>query len=206
MFTVLIADDDTVLCRNIALALETEGYRTRTATTAAEAAASAAGSDLILLDVMLPDGTGFDCCKQLRAVTDAPILFLTSCSDELEIVRGLDAGADDYITKPFRLQELLSRIRANLRRRAERAEESALPDLDLTATEQHLLDYFRSNAGRYVTREQILAALWDAKGCFVNDNTLSVHISRLRDKLRAADCGLIQTKRGMGYRWTAQKD
>ena len=115
MFTVLIADDDTVLCRNIALALETEGYRTRTAATAAEAAVSAAGSDLILLDVMLPDGTGFDCCKQLRAVTDAPILFLTSCSDELEIVRGLDAGADDYITKPFRLQELLSRIRANLR-------------------------------------------------------------------------------------------
>ena len=118
-------------------------------------------------------------------------------------MRGLDAGADDYITKPFRLQELLSRIRANLRRRGSE-QTNALPEL--TATEQKLLDYFRANAGRYVTREQILAALWDAKGCFVNDNTLSVHISRLRDKLRGSGCGQIQTKRGMGYRWTAQND
>ena len=204
MFTVLIADDDTALCRNIALALKTEGYAVRTAGTAAEAAANAEGCDLILLDVMLPDGTGFACCEEIRKMTDAPILFLTSCSDEQEIVRGLDSGADDYITKPFRLQELLSRIRANLRRRGGSETENPLPEL--TATEQKLLDYFRANAGRYVTREQILAALWDARGCFVNDNTLSVHISRLRDKLREADCGQIQTKRGMGYRWTAQKD
>ncbi len=203
MYTVLIADDDTALCRNIALALKTAGYGTRLAATAEEALASAPGCDLILLDVMLPDGTGFSCCEQLRTVTDAPILFLTSCSEEQDIVHGLDAGADDYITKPFRLQELLSRIRANLRRRSSENTE-ALPEL--TATEQKLLDYFRANADRYVTREQILAALWDAKGCFVNDNTLSVHISRLRDKLRDAHCGQIQTKRGMGYRWTAQKD
>lgn len=203
MYTVLIADDDTALCRNIALALKTEGYGTRLAATAEEALTAAPGCDLILLDVMLPDGTGFSCCEQLRAVTAAPILFLTSCSEEQDIVRGLDAGADDYITKPFRLQELLSRIRANLRRRGSE-QTNALPEL--TATEQKLLDYFRANAGRYVTREQILAALWDAKGCFVNDNTLSVHISRLRDKLRGSGCGQIQTKRGMGYRWTAQND
>lgn len=204
VFTVLIADDDTALCRNISLALQTEGYAVRTAATAAEAAAAAEGCDLILLDVMLPDSTGFACCEKIRGITDAPILFLTSCSEEQEIVRGLDAGADDYITKPFRLKELLSRVRANLRRRA--APEPGVALSDLTATEQKLLDYFRANAGRYVTREQILAALWDAKGCFVNDNTLSVHISRLRDKLREADCGQIQTKRGMGYRWIAQKD
>ena len=204
MFTILIADDDTALCRNISLALKTEGYDTRLAATAEEALAAAPGCDLILLDVMLPDGTGFSCCEKLRSLTAVPILFLTSCSDEQEIIQGLDAGADDYITKPFRLQELLSRIRANLRRTAAGSSEEALPEL--TATEQKLLDYFRANANRYVTREQILAALWDAKGCFVNDNTLSVHISRLRDKLRTANCGQIQTKRGMGYRWTAQKD
>jgi len=203
MAVILIADDDLSLCRSIAVALTASGYEAKGVHTAADAVSEAAGADLILLDVMLPDGNGWECCEQIRTLTAVPILFLTSCSEEQEIVRGLDAGADDYITKPFRLRELLSRIRANLRRSAP-AEPSDLPEL--TATEQKLLDVFRANRGRCLTREQLLAALWDAKGSFVNDNTLSVHISRLRDKLHAAGCGQIRTKRGMGYLWTEQTD
>ena len=203
MSVILIADDDAVLCRNIAVALKASGYETREAHSVYEAVSAAAGADLILLDVMLPDGTGYDCCEQIRQITGVPVLFLTSCSEEQEIVRGLDAGADDYITKPFRLMEQLSRIRANLRRTVPR-ETPEIPEL--TATEQKLLEVFLANKEHYVTREQLLAALWDAKGCFVNDNTLSVHISRLRDKLRAAGYGQIRTKRGMGYLWTGQTD
>lgn len=201
MQTILICDDDPVLCRNIALALSAEGYAAAAAGCAADAVAQAADADLILLDVMLPDSDGFSCCEAIRTLTDAPVLFLTSCAEESEIVRGLDAGADDYITKPFRLSELLSRIRANLRRTAPA---KSIPLPELTATEQKLLGLFRANAGRWLTREQILAALWDAKGCFVNDNTLSVHISRLREKLRASGAGQIRTKRGTGYQWTEQ--
>lgn len=202
---ILIVDDDETLCRNLAIAVTHAGYRTLTAMTAADALRLCTQADLILLDVMLPDGTGFSCCEQLRALTDVPVIFLTSCSEEQEIVRGLDAGADDYVTKPFRLPVLLSRISANLRRCAKPADasgESALPDL--TAAEDRLLSYLRQNAGQYVSREQILSALWDLHGNFVSDNTLSVHISRLREKLAAAHCGQIVTKRGVGYRFVPE--
>lgn len=198
MYTILIADDDPLLCRNLSLALETSGYRTKTALTAADALAQCAEADLILLDVMLPDDSGFHCCTEIRRQTNAPLIFLTSCSDEQEIVQGLDAGGDDYITKPYRLKELLSRIQANLRRSG-KAEAHPLPEL--TAAEEQLLQYLKENAGHYVTREQILAALWDAKGSFVSDNTLSVHISRLREKLKESGGGEIRTKRGVGYCW-----
>lgn len=201
MNTILIADDDPVLCRNLSLALGASGYRTLTALTAAEAAAQAVGAELILLDVMFPDGSGFDCCKEIRRSTDVPVIFLTSCSEEEEIVRGLDAGADDYITKPFRLGELLARIKANLRRTEKSAQTEDLSALGLTAAEEKLLRLLMQHTGQYLTREQILAALWDAKGSFVSDNTLSVHISRLREKLSAAGCGEIRTKRGLGYTW-----
>ncbi len=211
METVLLIDDDRMLCRNLALALETAGYRAVCAHDAGEALGAAPQADLILLDVMLPSQSGFSLCEGLRALTDAPVIFLTSCVEEEDAVRGLDAGADDYIAKPFRLRELLSRIRANLRRHTgrSRAQGEALPsvpDMELTATEQRLLEYFMENRGKYVTREQILAALWDAKGSFVNDNTLSVHISRLREKLGAAGFGQIHTKRGVGYRWTPDEE
>ena len=207
METVLIIDDDAMLCRNLALALETAGYRTLQAQSCAQGLAQAQQAALILLDVMLPDGSGFALLCRLRERTSAPVIFLTSCAEEEDAVRGLDAGADDYITKPFRLRELLSRIRAGLRRSGGTVRESvpAVPDMELTATERHLLDYFLENRGRYVTREQILAALWDSRGSFVNDNTLSVHISRLRDKLKAAGFGQIRTKRGIGYRWTPEQ-
>ncbi len=198
MSKILIIDDDPTLCRNLTLALTASGYEASAAQTAAAGRAAAADADLILLDVMLPDSDGFSCCTALRNITAAPILFLTSCSDEAEIIRGLDCGADDFISKPFRLAELLSRIRANLRRTKS---QQTLPQMNLTAAEETLLRYLKDNAGHYVTREQILAACWDAKGNFVNDNTLSVHISRLREKLAAARAGRIVTKRGLGYCW-----
>lgn len=201
MYTILVLDDDVLLNKNISIALKANGYGVVNAAAIAEAEERYAQADLLLVDVLLPDGNGVDFCRSIRAQSDVPVIFLTSCDDEADIVYGLEQGGDDYITKPFRLAELLSRIKANLRRRAV----SPLPRLSLTAVEQKLLEYLMMNKERFVTREQILAYLWDSKGEFVNDNTLSVHISRLRDKLNSAEnAGKIVTKRGVGYQWTAQ--
>ena len=201
MNTILLVEDDETLNKNITLALETEGYTVLAADTALSALSLASQADLIILDVTLPDGNGVDLCKQLRKTIRTPIIFLTSCDDEADIVRGLDSGGDDYITKPFGLRELFSRIRANLRRVPE------VPEIELTAVEQKLLGYLMLNREQYLTREQILVYLWDSKGIFVNDNTLSVNISRLREKLaKTSGCGRIVTKRGMGYKWTEQTD
>ena len=197
MNTLLLVEDDETLNANIKLALETEGYSVIAVRTVAAAEAAVPDADLIILDVTLPDGNGIDLCRRLRKSTQTPVIFLTSCDDEADIIRGLDSGGDDYITKPFRLKELFSRIRANLRRIPD------IPEMELTAVEQKLLSYLMLNREHYLTREQILEYLWDSKGIFVNDNTLSVNISRLRDKLsRSAGCGRIVTKRGMGYKWT----
>ncbi|MBR3024433.1 MAG: response regulator transcription factor [Oscillospiraceae bacterium] len=203
MYSILLAEDDATLNANIKTALETEGYSVTAVSTAAGAEAAASGADLIILDVMLPDGNGIELCRKLRETIQTPVIFLTSCDDEADIVRGLDCGGDDYITKPFRLRELFSRIRANLRRVPETLESSDSPDTELTAVEQKLLDYLKLNKGQYLTRDQILNFLWDSNGNFVNDNTLSVNISRLREKLgRSSGGGKIVTKRGMGYKWT----
>ena len=197
MNNILLAEDDETLNNNIKTALETEGYHVTAVRTTAAAEAAASGADLIILDVMLPDGNGIELCKKLRNTLQTPVIFLTSCDDEADIVRGLDSGGDDYITKPFRLRELFSRIRANLRRIPD------IPEMELTSVEQKLLGYLMQNRKQYLTRDQILEYLWDSKGIFVNDNTLSVNISRLREKLsKSAGCGRIVTKRGMGYKWT----
>ncbi len=197
--TILVVEDDPSLQYSIPLALETAGYEVIRAGSAQEAEMFCERADLVLLDVMLPDSDGIQFCRSFRQKSRKPVIFLTSCSDESDIILGLDSGGDDYITKPFRLQELLSRIRANLRRIP-----APMPDLELTAVEQKLLEYLMANRDRFLTREQILEYLWDAKGCFVNDNTLSVNISRLREKLKGTGCGQIITKRGMGYKWTEQ--
>ena len=197
MNTILLVEDDDTLNANIKLSLETEGYNVIAVRTAAAAEAAAPGADLIILDVTLPDGNGIELCRRLRKNIQTTVIFLTSCDDEADIVRGLDSGGDDYMTKPFRLRELFSRIRANLRRIPD------IPEMELTAVEQKLLGYLMMNREHYLTREQILEYLWDSKGIFVNDNTLSVNISRLREKLsRSSGCGRIVTKRGMGYKWT----
>lgn len=195
--TILIIEDDRSLQYSISLALEMAGYRTISASSLQAAEDLSEQADLILLDVMLPDGSGIAFCRSFRERCTKPIIFLTSCTDETDIIRGLDSGGDDYITKPFRLQELLSRIRANLRRVP-----NVKDDLELTALEQNLLEYLMENRDRFLTRDQILAHLWDVKGKFVNDNTLSVNISRLREKLKDSNNGQIITKRGMGYKWT----
>lgn len=200
MNTILIVEDDDTLRKNISFALEEAGYMTLAAENLAQADESVDSCELILLDVLLPDGNGMDFCKKLRERCSTPVIFLTSCDDEADVVKGLDCGADDYIRKPFRLRELLSRIRANLRRFAVSDE---IPDL--TAVEQKLLEYLMLNREQFITRERILEYLWDSKGCFVNDNTLSVNISRLRDKLKSCPGhGQIITKRGLGYKWTQQ--
>ena len=201
MNTILLAEDDETLNSNITLALETEGYSVLAVSTTAAAEKLAPEAGLIILDVMLPDGNGVDLCRRLRKKIQTPVIFLTSCDDEADIVRGLDSGGDDYITKPFRLRELFSRIRANLRRVPD------IPEMELTAIEQKLLSYLMLNREQYLTREKILEYLWDSKGIFVNDNTLSVNISRLREKLsKTQGGGRIVTKRGMGYKWTEQTD
>lgn len=195
MNKILLVEDDKTLNKNITLALESEGYNVVKLSGIQFADELFYDVDLIILDVMLPDGSGKEFCKKVRKNSQIPIIFLTSCDDEADIVDGLDIGGDDYITKPFRLRELLSRIRANLRRIP------AMPEMELTAVEQKLLDYLKLNHGRYLTREQILDYLWDCKGVFVNDNTLSVNISRLREKLKKSGGGQIVTKRGLGYKW-----
>lgn len=195
MQTILLVEDDETLRKNIAFALESEGYSVIKADNLQTAEQYVNSVDLLLLDVILPDGSGKDLCKKIRNSTQIPVIFLTSCDDEADIVEGLDIGGDDYITKPFRLRELISRIRANIRR------VPVPPQIELTAVEQRLLDYLMCNRGQYLTREQILDHLWDCKGIFVNDNTLSVNISRLRDKLEKSGGGQIITKRGLGYKW-----
>ncbi len=196
MKKILVVEDDEMLNRNISFALSSEGYDVDSAFTIEEAEEKCSDAQLIILDVMLPDGNGLDFCKRFRASARQPIIFLTSCDDENDIVRGFDSGGDDYIAKPFRLKELLSRINAVFRRCYTQTENS-----DLTAVEKKLLDYLIVNKEHFVTREQIFEYLWDSKGNYVNDNTLSVTISRLREKLTD---GKIVTKRGMGYKWTQQ--
>lgn len=171
-------------------------------------------ADLIILDVMLPDGDGLEICSYIRSLgKDTPILFLTACDEEFQIVRGLDAGADDYVTKPFRIFELLSRIRALLRRKVPCTDynigdlyidisnmtvRKKGENLFLTPTEFQILSLLIQNNGVIVTRELLLQKIWDCDGSFIDDNTLSVHISRLRDKIGAEH---IVTVRGAGYRW-----
>lgn len=196
MNRILLVEDDEILNKNIAFALENAGYEVVKASGIQPAEELFQTVDLIILDVMFPDGSGKDFCRKIRRSSQVPIIFLTSCDDEADIVDGLDIGGDDYITKPFRLRELLSRIKANLRRIP------TVPEMELTAVEQKLLGYLKLNHGRYLTREQILDYLWDCKGVFVNDNTLSVNISRLREKLKKSGGGQIVTKRGLGYKWT----
>lgn len=168
--------------------------------------------DLLIFDVTLPDGDGVSLCQQLRRDGFAtPILFLTARDEEYDIVRGLDAGGNDYVTKPFRVQELLSRIRVLLRKDAagnlkagslelDRQRMTALWDgkpLNLTPTEYRILAVMVQQKG-VVTRDLLLDILWDSDGRFVDDNTLSVHMSRLREKVGAKH---IRTVRGVGYQW-----
>ncbi len=212
---ILLVEDDTALRNALEELLLRQGYAVQKASNAREAQASLDSRiDLIMLDVGLPDDDGVRLCRYWRGQgVQTPILFLTAKDEELDIVRGLDAGGNDYVTKPFRMQELLSRIRALLRRNT--AEEQILVrsgirldkarlqasrngvDLLLTLTEFRLLSKLLSQRS-ILTRAALLEELWDADSRFIDDNTLSVHISRLREKVGA---GHIRTIRGVGYQW-----
>ncbi|MDR3120208.1 MAG: response regulator transcription factor [Clostridiales bacterium] len=218
MNNILFVEDDAIIASGLRYALESEGYTVTHCDSAADAKDVIAGGqtfDLALLDIGLPDGNGFDVLKKLRARGDTPAIFLTAVEDEANTVLGFDLGADDYVTKPFRLRELISRVKAVLRRREGGTAETLTlgpvqintrtakvaqngEDVELTALEYKLLLTFASNKGRILTRAQLLESLWDTGGNYVTDNTLTVYVKRLREKLHDED--LIETVRGVGYR------
>lgn len=221
MQQILLVEDDRTIAMGICYSLRQEGY-------GVEACYDAAGAmdmigrrrfDLALLDLSLPDGNGYDICRALRAGTDTPVIFLTARDDEANVVMGLDMGADDYVTKPFRLRELMSRIRSVLRRYGQGGEDEIRyrdlaihtrlakvtkegEDVSLTALEYRLLLTLAANMGRVLSRNQLMEGIWDIAGNFVNDNTLSVYIKRLREKIGddPQEPIYIQTVRGLGYR------
>lgn len=216
---IFLLEDDIFLRDGLCELLENADYTVVSAGTikdATEAVKSSAFS-LLILDVMLPDGSGFDFCQRLRAMgVLTPILFLTACDDEIQIVRGLDSGADDYVTKPFKLLELLSRVRALIRRNTVSTFTSREIMVDtnnmtvkkngevifVTKTEFQILSCLIRNSGVIITRATLLQNIWDDNGNFIDDNTLSVHMSRLREKIGAEH---ITTVRGVGYRWEEGK-
>ncbi len=228
--TILLLEDDGDLIDGLTYSLQREGYAVEVAQTvkAARACLEAKTYSLLLLDVTLPDGNGMDVCRLVRERDKlVPIIFLTAMDEEVNVIRGLDSGADDYITKPFKLGELCARIRTRLRQSGmrEAGGEKRLTSgplaidllgscalwngrlLNLTAAEYHLLCLLVQNAGQTVLRNTILDALWDGNGNFVDDNTLSVYIRRLREKIEEdpSEPKYLLTVRGFGYKWTCEK-
>lgn len=216
---IFLLEDDAFLRDGLCELLSKEDYSVTSASSVKEAEGIVKEKDfnLIILDVLLPDGNGFDLCGRIRALgISTPILFLTACDDEIQIVRGLDSGADDYVTKPFKLLEFMSRVRALLRRSSVtrfRSRDIALDinktsvtkngeSIELTKTEFQILSMLIQSKGVIVTRNALLENIWDIDGNFIDDNTLSVHISRLREKIGP---GYIATVRGIGYRWEEEK-
>lgn len=231
MNKILLLEDDISLIDGLEYSLQKNNFTVETVRTVCDAQKRLCSPDLIrkydllLLDVTLPDGTGFEVCEQVREEnSQIPIIFLTASDEEVNIIRGLDGGGDDYITKPFKIGELCSRIRALLRRAglntqaeadncllsgslvidlaASRAALNGDP-LDLTRAEYRLLCLLVRNADRVVTRDTIFSELWDNMGDFVDDNTLSVYVRRLREKIESdpSQPRHLLTVRGFGYRW-----
>ena len=227
MDKILLLEDDVSLIDGLTYSLQRQGYELDVVRTVAEALAllhNLSQYVLLLLDVTLPDGTGFEVCEQVRAKNQLiPIIFLTASDEEVSIIRGLDSGGDDYMTKPFKLGELCSRIRALLRRagvakpvpsemiqcgdtQIDLLGSRAYLDgrsLDLTGAEYRLLCLLVRNANRVVTRDTILSELWDDAGNYVDGNTLSVYVHRLREKVEADPSHPLHllTVRGFGYQW-----
>lgn len=227
MNKILLLEDDVSLIDGLIYSLKKNGFDVEVARTVCEAIkylAEISQYDLLILDVTLPDGTGFEVCEKVRKQNQQiPIIFLTASDEEVNIIRGLDSGGDDYVTKPFKLGELCSRIRALLRRAGvSNGEKSASIEcgditidllgnrvsmkgriLDLTSAEYRLLCLLVRNANRVITRDIILNELWDDTGNFVDDNTLSVYVRRLREKVEAdpSHPEHLITIRGFGYQW-----
>ena len=217
MKRILLVEDDEIIASGLVYALDQEGYSVVRSGSVGEAlnAIPADTFDLAILDMQLPDGTGFYVREKLKD-TETAVIFLTVVDDEGNIVRAFEGGADDYITKPFRLRELLARVKRTLNARSGEGRSTTLTLggvtidtaagkayingtlLDLTALEYRLLLTFAQNKGQMLTRSQILENIWDSAGNFVEDNTLTVYIKRLREKL--GNAVNIETVRGLGYR------
>ena len=226
---VLLVEDDGSLIDGLEYALKKDGFEVEVARSVEEFGKLYTDGrfDVVLLDVSLPDGNGFEICERIRRTSEVPILFLTAADEEFNVVRGLDMGGDDYVSKPFRLNELLSRIHSLQRRAGKRGkgagaiQEPVLESggirvdlvgnrawleeepLELTAQEYRLLCLFLKNQGMILTRERILDRLWDGNGEFGDDNTLSVYIRRLRSKIEEEPSSPkhLLTVRGLGYQW-----
>ena len=218
MMKIMLVEDNETIILGLEYLLSREGYQVVTAKDRKQALAGLeqGGLDLVVLDIALPDGSGFDVCREVREQGHTPVIFLTAMDEERYVVKGLDMGADDYIVKPFRNRELVSRIRSVLRRNGKgstvlRCGEISLDtetglvrkgdkNIVLTKLEYKILSVMMQYPGRLFTRDEILANIWDISGSFVNDNTLSVTMKRIREKIEDTDGSMISTVRGMGYR------
>ncbi|MCH1983949.1 response regulator transcription factor [Ruminococcus sp. OA3] len=220
MKQIFLVEDDKAIARNLMLLLRSEGFTVTHAATRSEAIAALTGTkyDLALVDISLPDGNGFTVCTAIKEKQEIPVIFLTASGDEASVVTGLNMGADDYITKPFRPRELVARIKTALRKSGRLGSVFEICGLHvdttsgvvkkndsevfLSALEYRLLLVFISNSKNIITRGRLLDELWDAAGEFVNDNTLTVYIKRLREKIEddPANPQIILTVRGTGYR------
>lgn len=220
MKQIFLVEDDSAIAKNLSMLLRSEGFGVIHAPTknAAFEALLEHRFDLALVDISLPDGNGFTVCTEIKAQQDIPVIFLTASGDESSVVTGLNMGADDYITKPFRPRELVARIKAALRKSGQTSSDfEALglhvdmaggivkkngSEVFLSALEYRLLLVFVSNPKSIITRDRLLNELWDAAGEFVTNNTLTVYIKRLREKIEdnSAEPKIILTVRGTGYR------
>ncbi len=224
---ILLLEDDDAIGMGLRYSLEKEGYEVDHLKSKKDAVKSFRKGryDMCILDINLPDGNGYDVCRFIKEQEDVPVIFLTASDAEVNVVMGLEMGADDYICKPFRINELMARIKAVLRRSGHGSEtaverignicvytgEAKVTKKDektgreevieLTALEYRLLLTFINNRGQVLTRTGLLQDMWDVDGDFVNDNTLTVYIKRLRNKIEEnpSEPKLIKTVRGMGY-------
>ena len=199
---ILLVEDDFALAMGTEYTLKTEHYEVVHASDLKTARKCLQPDiDLVLLDVMLPDGNGYDFCREIREADNyVPVIFLTAVSDEVNLVQGLELGADDYIAKPYRVKELLTRISVILRRQRYKQYKIYRNErnIDSTPSEFRLLRELTLHENQVMTRRQLIERLWDVDESFVDDNTLSVYIKRLRDKLEE-DSVYIRTVRGIGY-------
>ncbi|GGH21777.1 response regulator transcription factor [Paenibacillus segetis] len=222
---ILLVEDDKTIASGLEYSLQQDQFETvlcHDATSAKQVLSEdLAQFTLCIFDLSLPDGSGYELCKLVKERSDIPVIFLTAIDDEVNVVMGLDMGADDYITKPFRIRELLSRIKSVLRRYHKQSPIKSTIELDhvrintlegkvykhdeeisMTALEYRLLLIFANHIGQILSRNQLLEQIWDVAGDFVNDNTLTVYIKRLREKLEdnPQEPTIIKTVRGLGYK------
>lgn len=218
---IFLLEDDDAIGMGLSYSLKNEGYTVSLAKTVSDALDTINHEkfNLYILDLTLPDGSGYDVCKRIKELGDLPVIFLTAYDDEVNVVMGFELGADDYITKPFRVKELLVRIKSVLRRYNKETVDGVVKvknitintneakiykngvEIVLTAMEYKLLLILLNNRGKVLSRTQLLENIWDVAGDFVEDNTLTVYIKRLRDKIEEEPNKpeFIKTVRGLGY-------